>query len=121
MARKVPTPSSEEPSGSKGIALDKALGDITKRYGDGAIMRLGEAHQLGCRGNSNRLTLPGYCPGCWRNPSWDGSLKSSVLNLSGKTTICQHIVLRITKIRRYLRLRGYGTCPGSVLCVVAAG
>ena len=27
-------------------ALDKALGDITKRYGDGSIMRLGEAHQL---------------------------------------------------------------------------
>ena len=28
------------------VALDKALGDITKRYGDGSIMRLGEAHQL---------------------------------------------------------------------------
>ncbi|MFN7035577.1 MAG: DNA recombination/repair protein RecA, partial [Bellilinea sp.] len=26
--------------------LDKALGDILKRYGDGAIMRLGEAQHL---------------------------------------------------------------------------
>ena len=28
------------------IALDKALGDITKRYGDGSIMRLGDSKQL---------------------------------------------------------------------------
>ena len=26
--------------------LDKALGDIAKRYGDGAIMKLGDAHHL---------------------------------------------------------------------------
>jgi recombination protein RecA len=31
---------------ARSASLDKALGDIAKRYGDGAIMRLGEAHQL---------------------------------------------------------------------------
>ncbi len=30
----------------KRVALDNALGDIAKRYGDGSIMRLGEAHHL---------------------------------------------------------------------------
>ena len=44
MARKKQSPESIEES--KNVALDKAMGDITKRYGDGAIMRLGEAHQL---------------------------------------------------------------------------
>jgi len=37
---------SDEIDASRQIALDKALSDITKRYGDGSIMRLGEAHQL---------------------------------------------------------------------------
>ena len=41
MARKTAPP--VETDGSKSQALDKAIGDITKRYGDGAIMRLGEA------------------------------------------------------------------------------
>ena len=31
---------------ARSAALDRALGDISKRYGDGSIMRLGEAHQL---------------------------------------------------------------------------
>ncbi len=39
MARRTETPG--EMDDSKNIALDKALGDITKKYGDGAIMRLG--------------------------------------------------------------------------------
>ena len=33
-------------STDKEIALDKALGDLTKRYGEGTVMRLGEAHHL---------------------------------------------------------------------------
>ena len=28
------------------VALDKALGDLTKRYGEGTVMRLGEATHL---------------------------------------------------------------------------
>ncbi len=37
---------SEPMSDAKRAVLDKALGDIVKRYGEGSIMRLGEAHQL---------------------------------------------------------------------------
>ncbi len=37
---------SEPMSDAKRAVLDKALGDIVKRYGDGSIMRLGEAHSL---------------------------------------------------------------------------
>ena len=33
-------------SDAKDKALENALKDITKRYGDGSIMRLGEAHSL---------------------------------------------------------------------------
>jgi hypothetical protein len=44
MARKnSPNPEMDE---ARNIALDKALLDIAKRYGDMAIMRLGEAHHL---------------------------------------------------------------------------
>src|SRR5574341_2402652 len=32
--------------GAKRAVLDKAVGDILKRYGDGSIMRLGEAHAM---------------------------------------------------------------------------
>src|SRR5262245_4383684 len=31
---------------AKRNAIDKALGDLTKRFGDGAIMRLGEASHM---------------------------------------------------------------------------
>jgi recombination protein RecA len=31
---------------AKKAVLDKALNDIVKRYGEGSIMRLGEAHQM---------------------------------------------------------------------------
>ena len=46
MARKNTPPPSETDS-NRQVALDKALSDITKRFGDGAIMRLGEAQHLG--------------------------------------------------------------------------
>ena len=45
MARKK-SPPPEEINESRNIALDKALVDITKRYGDGSIMRLGEAQHI---------------------------------------------------------------------------
>ena len=97
MARKVPTPSSEEPSGSKGIALDKALGDITKRYGDGAIMRLGEAHQLAVEAiptGSLSLDIALGVGGIPRGRITEIFGPES----SGKTTICQHIVSESQRI-----------------------
>ena len=41
----IATPSSSRNvDGAKQAVLDKAVGDILKRYGDGSIVRLGEAH-----------------------------------------------------------------------------
>ncbi|MBL8107915.1 MAG: DNA recombination/repair protein RecA, partial [Anaerolineales bacterium] len=49
MARKrsapVEAPTQQVDSAKKAV-LDKAVGDILKRYGDGSIMRLGEAHGM---------------------------------------------------------------------------
>ena len=43
MARKKSSSPPENGTDSgRNAALDKALGDITKRFGDGSIMRLGE-------------------------------------------------------------------------------
>jgi murein DD-endopeptidase MepM/ murein hydrolase activator NlpD len=43
--------------------------DITKRYGDGAIMRLGEAHHMSGGGDPHRRAVAGYCPGRGRHPA----------------------------------------------------
>ncbi|HSF80204.1 MAG TPA: recombinase RecA [Anaerolineales bacterium] len=95
MARR--NPSNEETDDSKQIALDKALGDITKRYGDGAIMRLGEAHQLmvdviptGSLSLDIALGVGGIPRGRITEIYGPES--------SGKTTICQHIVAEAQKL-----------------------
>jgi recombination protein RecA len=76
---------------AKEAALDKALSDITKRYGDGAIMRLGEATQLlvdviptGALSLDIALGIGGVPRGRITEIYGPES--------SGKTTICQHIV-----------------------------
>jgi len=76
---------------ARSIALDKALGDITKRYGDGAIMRLGEAHHMkvdiiptGALSLDLALGVGGIPRGRITEIYGPES--------SGKTTICQHIV-----------------------------
>ena len=50
MARKRAASADAAPSqnidNAKRAVLDKAVGDILKRYGDGSIMRLGEAHAM---------------------------------------------------------------------------
>ena len=95
MARK--NAPNEEADDSKQIALDKALGDITKRYGDGAIMRLGEAHQLmvdviptGSLSLDIALGVGGIPRGRITEIFGPES--------SGKTTICQHIVAEAKKL-----------------------
>jgi len=96
MARKV-TPSVNEPSDSKGIALDKALGDITKRYGDGAIMRLGEAQHMVVEAiptGSLSLDIALGVGGIPRGRITEIFGPES----SGKTTICQHIVAETQKL-----------------------
>jgi recombination protein RecA len=82
---------------SRQVALDKALGDITKRFGEGAIMRLGEAHQLavdviptGALSLDIALGVGGIPRG--RITEIYGP------EASGKTTICQHIVAEAQKL-----------------------
>jgi recombination protein RecA len=94
MARKN-TPD-DEPTGSKDIALDKALGDITKRYGDGAIMRLGESQHLvvdAIPTGSLSLDIALGVGGIPRGRITEIYGPES----SGKTTICQHIVAEAQK------------------------
>lgn len=78
-------------------ALEKALGDIAKRYGDGSIMRLGEAHQLlveaiptGALSLDIALGVGGIPRGRITEIYGPES--------SGKTTICQHIVAESQKM-----------------------
>jgi recombination protein RecA len=89
MARR--SSSSDETDESRQVALDKALGDITKRYGDGAIMRLGEAQHMiveaiptGALSLDIALGVGGIPRGRITEIYGPES--------SGKTTICQHII-----------------------------
>ena len=87
--RKSPTP--EEIDESRQIALDKALSDITKRYGDGTIMRLGESHLLDVDiipTGSLSLDIALGTGGIPRGRITEIFGPES----SGKTTLCQHII-----------------------------
>ena len=82
-------------------SLDKALSDLTKRFGDGAIMRLGEAHHLQIEvipSGSLALDIALGVGGIPRGRVTEIYGPES----SGKTTLCQHIVAEAQK-------RG-GTC-----------
>ena len=98
MAKKsVPTNPSPEPTSSRQVALDRALGDITKRYGDGSIMRLGEAHQLLVEAiptGALSLDLALGVGGIPRGRITEIYGPES----SGKTTLCQHIVAEAQKM-----------------------
>jgi len=101
MPRKSTPRETEQPTNNVDSArravLDKAVGDILKRYGDGSIMRLGEAHgmvteiiptgslsldiALGVGGIPRGRVIEIYGP-----------------ESSGKTTLCQHIVAEAQKL-----------------------
>jgi recombination protein RecA len=73
------------------------VGDITKRYGDGSIMRLGEAHQLLVESiptGSLSLDIALGVGGVPRGRITEIYGPES----SGKTTICQHIVAEAQKL-----------------------
>jgi len=83
--------SPEDIDESRRVALEKALGDITKRYGDMTIMRLGEAHQMAVEfipTGSLSLDIALGVGGVPRGRITEIYGPES----SGKTTICQHIV-----------------------------
>jgi recombination protein RecA len=78
-------------------ALDKALGDITKRYGDGTIMRLGEAQHMAVEvfpTGSLSLDIALGVGGIPRGRITEIFGPES----SGKTTICQHIVAEAQRL-----------------------
>ena len=98
MARKSQEPANPRPmdDGKKAV-LDKALGDIIKRYGDGSIMRLGEAHSMvvdAIPTGSLSLDLALGVGGIPRGRITEIYGPES----SGKTTLCQHIVAESQKM-----------------------
>jgi recombination protein RecA len=87
----------EDMDENRQVALDKALGDITKRYGDGAIMRLGEAHHMMVEAiptGALSLDLALGVGGVPRGRITEIYGPES----SGKTTICQHIVAEAQRL-----------------------
>ncbi len=103
MARKSAPPQPELSAAKSGTeeakraVLDKAVNDIIKRYGDGSIMRLGEAHSMvvdaiptGALSLDIALGVGGIPRGRITEIYGPES--------SGKTTICQHIVAEAQKM-----------------------
>src|SRR5574338_560539 len=97
MARKTPQPPQLLPSApspmddARRATLDKALGDIVKRYGEGSIMRMGEAQHMTVEAiptGSLSLDISLGVGGIPRGRITEIYGPES----SGKTTICQHIV-----------------------------
>jgi recombination protein RecA len=79
------------------VVLEKALSDITKRYGEGAIMRMGEAHHMTIEAiptGSLSLDIALGVGGIPRGRITEIFGPES----SGKTTICQHIVAESQKL-----------------------
>jgi recombination protein RecA len=81
----------------KKAVLDKAVGDIIKRYGDGSIMRLGEAHTMATE------TVPTGSLSLDIALGVGGVPRGRITEIygpesSGKTTLCQHIVAESQKM-----------------------
>lgn len=99
MPRKtVPPPAPLQPvDGARQMALDKAVSEITKRYGDGSIMRLGEAHHMTVE------VIPTGALSLDLALGVGGIPRGRITEIfgpesSGKTTICQHIVAEAQKL-----------------------
>jgi recombination protein RecA len=92
-----PAPAGGRSDEARRAVLDKALGDILKRYGDGAIMRLGEAHSMvvdAIPTGSLSLDIALGVGGVPRGRITEIYGPES----SGKTTLCQHIVAEAQKM-----------------------
>jgi recombination protein RecA len=97
MARKKSKKSEEDIQDARDVALDKALGDITKRFGEGTVMRLGEAHHLAVDAIPTGSLSLDIALGVGGIP------RGRVIEIfgpesSGKTTICQHIVAEAQRL-----------------------
>lgn len=104
MARKSASPSQpltfdphNQLDDARKVVLEKALGDIVKRYGEGSIMRMGEAHQMKIESiptGSLSLDIALGAGGIPRGRISEIFGPES----SGKTTLCQHIVAEAQKL-----------------------
>jgi recombination protein RecA len=95
MAKRKKSPEAMEEA--RQVALDKALGDITKRYGDGSIMRLGEAHHLVVEAIPTGALSLDIALGVGGIPR--GRITEIYgPEASGKTTLAQHIVAEAQKL-----------------------
>jgi recombination protein RecA len=77
-------------------ALEIALGDLKKRFGEGSIMRLGDRNEL------NIETIPTGCLSLDIALGVGGLPKGRVIEIygpesSGKTTLCQHVIAESQK------------------------
>jgi recombination protein RecA len=94
----IATPSSSRNvDGAKQAVLDKAVGDILKRYGDGSIVRLGEAHFMQTEVFSTGSLSLDIALGAGGIP------RGRVTEIygpegSGKTTVCLHTVAEAQKL-----------------------
>jgi recombination protein RecA len=93
-----PLPSAPSPmDDARRAILDKAVGDIVKRYGEGSIMRMGEAQHMLVEAiptGSLSLDIALGVGGIPRGRITEIYGPES----SGKTTICQHIVAEAQKM-----------------------
>ena len=90
MANKKKEAENSEQKDAKKAVLTKALEDITKRYGEGAIIRLGEAHHLDVAAIPTGSLSLDIALGVGRIPR---GRVSEVYGpeASGKTTLCLHL------------------------------
>jgi recombination protein RecA len=77
-------------------ALEIALGDLRKRFGEGAVLRLGETNEL------NVDTIPTGCLSLDIALGVGGLPRGRVVEIygpesSGKTTLCQHVIAEAQK------------------------
>ena len=87
----------QQVDGAKRAVLDKAVGDILKRYGDGSIVRLGEAQHMQTEAyptGSLSLDIALGVGGVPRGRITEIYGPES----SGKTTICQHVIAEVQRM-----------------------
>ncbi len=93
----LPTDANSNMNDARRAVLDKALGDIIKRYGEGSIMRMGEAKHLAVEAIPTGSLSLDIALGVGGIP------RARITEIfgpesSGKTTLCQHIVAEAQRL-----------------------
>ena len=96
-AQPLPTDNNSSMDEARRAVLDKALGDIIKRYGEGSIMRMGEAHHLQVEAIPTGSLSLDIALGVGGLP------RARITEIygpesSGKTTLCLHVVAEAQKM-----------------------